>query len=62
MINEKCDKEKLICNYFIHVALVGMCRTRNTGTGNGMWGTQRTGECYIPGNVAKHSEHPGESR
>ena len=31
-----------------------MCKTRNTGVGNEMWGTQRMGECYIPGNVAKH--------
>ena len=33
-----------------------MYKTRNTGTGNGMRGTRWRGECYIPGNVAQHSE------
>ena len=32
---------------------------RNTGTGDGMRGTRGIGECYIPGNVTKHS---GECR
>ena len=34
-----------------------MNKARNTGTGNGMLGTRKMGEggeCYIPGNVAKH--------
>ena len=32
-----------------------MYKTRNTGTGNGMWERGECGECYIPGNLAKHS-------
>ena len=36
-----------------------MYKNRNTGTGNGMQGTRDMGECYIPGNVDKHS---GECR
>ena len=31
-----------------------MYKTRNTGTWNGTRGTREMGECYIPGNVAKH--------
>ena len=31
-----------------------MYKTRNTGTVNEMRGTRGIGECYIPGNVAKH--------
>ena len=31
-----------------------MYKTRNTGKGNRMRGTQGMGECYIPENVAKH--------
>ena len=27
----------------------------NAGTGNGMWRTWGMTECYIPGNVAKHT-------
>ena len=32
-----------------------MYKTRNKGTWSGMRGTWEMGECYIPGNVAKHS-------
>ena len=32
-----------------------MYKTRNTGTGNGMLGVRKMRECYITGNVAKHS-------
>ena len=32
-----------------------MYKKRNIGRGNGMWGTRGMGECYILGNVAKHS-------
>ena len=32
-----------------------MYKNKNTGTGNGMQGTRGMGECYIPGNVLKHS-------
>ena len=38
--------------------MLAMYKNRNTGTGNGMRGTRGMGECYIPGNVTKHS---GES-
>ena len=31
-----------------------MYKTKNAETGNRMWGTQRMGVCYIPGNVVKH--------
>ena len=33
---------------------MAMYKTKKTGMGNGMWGTREWGECYIPGNVAKH--------
>ena len=32
-----------------------MHKIRNTGTGNGMRATRGMGECYIKGNVTKHS-------
>ena len=38
-----------------------MYKTRNTGTGNGIRGTWGMGECYIPGNVAKHSGECGQT-
>ena len=38
-----------------------MYKTRNTGTGNGIRGTRGMGECYIPGNVAKHSGECGQT-
>ena len=45
-----------VLNWLTFILKVGtaMCKTRNTGVGNEMWGTQRMKECYIPGNVAKH--------
>ena len=32
-----------------------MHKARNTGTGKEMRGTLGMGQCYIPGNIAKHS-------
>ena len=41
-----------------------MYKNKNRGMGNGMRGTWGMRECYIPGNVAKHSgnvaKHSGE--
>ena len=39
----------------IAILIMAMYKTWNTGTGNGMRGTRGMGECYISGNVAKHS-------
>ena len=40
-----------------------MCKTRNTGTGNGMQGTRGMGGMLpnIPGNVVKHSKECGQT-